>query len=169
VATLASEPRTDTDTDTRTLWFGESLAEIRVSTRDGEGGMSMIEMDTPFGHMTPLHVHDEDESFYVLDGHMTLFVGDRVVEARAGSTVTAPKGIPHTFRVDSAQGVRALVMTSPGRFEDFVRAVSRPAALPERPVATEPPTIEQIEAFTRGAIENGIEILGPPGMLPTDL
>ena len=166
MATLALDLRTDTDV--RTLWFGDALAEIRVSTRDGQGNLSMIELDLPYGHMTPLHVHDEDESFYIVEGRLTFFVGDEVIEATAGTTRVAPKGIPHTFRVDSPQGARAIVVTSPGRFEDFVRAVSRPAAVTTRPEVTEPPTHEQIEAFTRGAIENGIEILGPPGMLPTD-
>ena len=167
MATTAPDLRTGTDT--RTLWFDESLAEIRVSTRDGEGGVSVIEMDLPYAHMTPLHVHDEDETFHILEGRFTFFVGASVIEAEAGATLTAPKGIPHTFRVDSLDGARTLVVTSPGRFEDFVRAVSRPAAIPARPVVEGPPSFEEIEAFTRSAIENGIEILGPPGMLPTDL
>lgn len=167
MATLAPDVRTDTDT--RTLWFGDALAEIRVSKRDGQGRVSVIEMDLPHGHMTPLHVHDEDETFHILEGRFTFFVGNEVLEAEPGSTYTAPKGIPHTFRIESSEGGRGLVVTSPGRFEDFVRAVSRPAPVPERPSLDGPPTPDQIDAFTRGAIENGIEILGPPGMLPTDL
>jgi len=37
------------------------------------------------------------------------------------------------------------------------------------PAPDGPPSPEQAAAFTRAAAENGIEILGPPGVLPTDL
>src|SRR3712207_5118720 len=122
MTTLAPELGTDMNADVRTLWFTDSLAEIHISTRDGDGAATLIELTLPEGHMTPLHVHDEDGSHYVLDGRVTFFVGDDVVEVQRGSTVLAPRGIPHTFRVDSP-GARMLVTGA--RFEEFVRAASR--------------------------------------------
>lgn len=166
MTTLAPELGPDMNADLRTLWFADSLAEIHISTRDGDGAATLIELTLPEGHMTPLHVHDEDGSHYVLDGRVTFFVGDDVVEVERGSTVLAPRGIPHTFRVDSP-GARMLVTGA--RFEEFVRAASRPADLPVLPHVDGPPTPEQAAAFTGAAAENGIEILGPPGMLPADL
>ena len=39
------------------------------------------------------HVHEEhDEYFYVLEGVLTLFAGDREVAARAGTLFAAPRG-----------------------------------------------------------------------------
>jgi len=166
MTTLAPELRTETETDVRTLWFDDSLAEIHVSTRDGAGAANLIELTVREGHMTPLHVHDEDESYYVLEGRVTFFAGDRVIETTRGSSLLAPRGIPHTFRVDSA-GARMLVTGA--RFEGFVRAVSRPAELPALPHVDGRPTPEQAAALAGAAADNGIEILGPPGMLPTDL
>ncbi|MEM5328739.1 hypothetical protein VSR34_19390 [Paraburkholderia sp. JHI2823] len=92
---------------------------------------------------------------------MRLRVGDRDFTAGAGDTIVAPKGIPQTFRVESASGVRLLtIITGPG-FEAMMRALSRPAGaetLPERVV----PTPEFIEALTRTAARHGIDIVGPP-------
>ena len=166
MTTLAPEIRTDAESDVRTLWFGDCLVEILVSARDGEGTTSLIEMTVPEGHMPPLRVHNEDEGFYVLDGRVTFFLGDRVAVVEAGSSLRAPRGIPHAFRVDSA-GARMLVTSA--RFEEFVRAASRPADVPLLPHVDGPPRPEQAAADARAAAENGIEILGPPGMLPTDL
>ena len=165
MATLAPDLRTDSDV--RTLWFGESLAEIRVSTRDGEGAVSVIEMDVPEGHMPPLHVHDEDETFHVLDGSATFYAGDAVIEARAGDTILAPQDVPHAYRA-GPEGARWLVITSPGRFENFVRAMSRPAESASLPPAVAP-TEELIRSLSETAAANGIDILGPPGMLPTEI
>lgn len=156
-------------TDIRTFWFVDALAEIKVSKRDGEGLLSVVEVDAPYRSLVPLHVHDEDESFYVLEGRLTLYVGDQVLELEPGMSAIGPKNVPHVYSVDSEEGARFLVMTTPGRFEDFVRAASRPAELPVRPTLDGAPTEEQAEAITRAAAENGITLLGPPGMLPSEL
>jgi mannose-6-phosphate isomerase-like protein (cupin superfamily) len=160
---------TETTTDVRTLWFVDALAEIKISNRDGDGLLSIIEMDAPYGSMPPLHIHDEDEGFYVLEGRLTVFVGDDVLELEPGMSALGPKDVPHVYRVDSEEGARFLIVTSPGRFEDFVRAASAPAEMPVRPTLDGPPTDEQAEAITRAAAENGITFLGPPGMLPSEL
>jgi quercetin dioxygenase-like cupin family protein len=67
----------------------------------------------------PLHIHHrEDEAWYILDGKMTFYVGDAVLEATAGCFAFAPRGIPHTFTVD-VEPTRVLVFASPAGFEHF--------------------------------------------------
>ena len=67
----------------------------------------------------PLHIHHrEDEAWYILDGKMTFYVGDAVIEATAGCFAFAPRGIPHTFTVD-VEPTRVLVFASPAGFEHF--------------------------------------------------
>ena len=63
--------------------------------------------------MVPLHVHhEEDEVFHVLDGALELFVdGDRFV-VEAGRMVVAPRGVPHAYRVSSAEPARWLAHAS---------------------------------------------------------
>jgi mannose-6-phosphate isomerase-like protein (cupin superfamily) len=48
--------------------------------------------------IAPPHVHhSDDEAWYVLEGTMCVQMGDKVVEARAGSGVLGPRGTPHTY------------------------------------------------------------------------
>jgi hypothetical protein len=67
--------------------------------------------------------------------------------------------VPHTVRVGDGDA-RWLVTSTPAGFEAFVRAVG----------STEPQAaLPSPEELTRVASEHGIEILGPPGMLPAEL
>jgi hypothetical protein len=84
------------------------------------------------------------------------------VRIGAGETLLAPKGVPHTYRVQSPAGARWLVVTRRGDFERFVRALSRPAERPELPTLHGPPTPEEADALAAAAREHGIELVGPP-------
>jgi quercetin dioxygenase-like cupin family protein len=151
-----------------TLWFFDSLAQIRVSHEEGDGRLSVVEMTAPRGSMPPLHVHAEDETFFVLEGAMTLYAGDRVERLSAGDSILAPRNVPHTFVVES-DVARTLVVTE-GDFERYVRAIGRPAESATLPPPLEgPPSPDELAAVARIAAEYGIELIGPPGMLPTDL
>lgn len=69
-------------------------------------GLSVIEQGVPHGDSPPLHIHHtEDEAFVCLKGRLRIHVDgkDRYLEA-GGGTALAPKGKPHSFRVESAEG-----------------------------------------------------------------
>ena len=154
---------TATATEARNIWFLGCLATVHLSGEDTNGRFSLVEMLTPHGEQPPLHVHrDDDEGFYVIEGRVTLWYGDRRLELGAGDFALAPHGIPHTYRVESEDGARMLVTSSTAEFDRFVADVGEPAAelrLPD-PAA---PDIERLVAISA---EHGIEILGPPGTLP---
>ena len=115
-------------TSTEQLWFLDTLHTVRVRHGDGEDGISVMESLAPHGDSPPLHVHQtEDETFHVLEGELRLRAGDAEVRIGVGETLLAPKGVPHTYRVESREGARWLVITRHGDFEGFVRALSRPA------------------------------------------
>jgi quercetin dioxygenase-like cupin family protein len=140
------------------LWFLDTLVTIHT----GEG-ISMVESLAPAGDSPPLHIHHtEDELFHVLDGELTLHVGDGERRLGAGDTAVAPKGVAHTYRVDSAAGARWLVVTGRGDFERMVRTVSRPAERDELPARSGPPTPAQLEALASACRASGIELVGPP-------
>src|SRR5512143_1210878 len=130
------------------LWFLNSLVTIRLSTSDCQDGISILEHFVPYGTSPPLHIHrNEDEVFQVLEGEFRLRVNDREHRLVAGDVLLAPKGVPHTYRVESAQGGRCLAITVRGDFERFVRAVSRPAERPELPPQAGPPSPDAIQAL----------------------
>jgi len=148
--------------DVRTLWFLNTRVVIRVSSRDGSDGLSVLEHRAAFGDSPPLHIHyEEDEVFHILEGEVRYQVADTTYHARAGETFIAPKGIPHTYRIESPEGARMLTVTR-GRFEDFVRALGRPAETEGMPAPSGPPTPVQAEALARACLGFGIELVGPP-------
>jgi quercetin dioxygenase-like cupin family protein len=143
------------------LWFLNSLVTIRVSSEQGSDGLSMLESLAPRGFSPPLHVHrTEDEVFHMLEGRLRFRVADEERRVGVGETLLAPKGVPHTYLVESERG-RWLVATARGDFEGFVRSFSRPAERAELPEPA-PPTPEQAEALAAAAREHGIELVGPP-------
>jgi mannose-6-phosphate isomerase-like protein (cupin superfamily) len=64
--------------------------------------------------IAPLHVHHrDDEAWYVLEGALRFRLGDREVEAPAGSAVFAPRGTPHTYWNPHQEPARYLIVMSP--------------------------------------------------------
>ena len=153
------------DTETGAIWFLDNLARIRVRGDETGGRFALVEASARRGHMPPLHVHHhEDETFILLAGEISLYVGDRHIGLTdAGASALAPKGIPHTFRVES-ETAHWLVAATPSGFERFVTSVGVPAeeaVIPSEPVLPDPATLAETAA------EFGIELLGPPGALPS--
>lgn len=138
-------------------WWFASLAVIKATAADTGGAMTIIDVTEPPGAEAPLHVHHrEDEAFWILEGGLTLYVGDAVIEASAGDYAFGPRGIPHRYTV-GAEGCRMLFICTPGGFEKLVREMSRPAAartLP--PLSDEAPDFDHIAAIARA---NGCELL----------
>jgi mannose-6-phosphate isomerase-like protein (cupin superfamily) len=153
MATLAQE--------TEHLWFLGARACIRVAAAEGEDGITVMEQWAPRGDSPPLHVHDtEDEVFHVVEGMLRVVLDGRELELGAGETVLAPKGVPHTYRVES-ETAHWLVVTTGGDFERFVRALSRPAETDGLPQA-QPPTEAEVAELAATARAHGIQLVGPP-------
>ncbi|GAB5602528.1 cupin domain-containing protein [Thermus sp. FJN-A] len=141
------------------LWFLNTLVRLWVSESKGQDGLSVLEHQAPYGDSPPLHIHHtEDEVFVVLDGELRLVVGDATRRLRPFEELLAPKGVPHTYRVESPQGARWLTVTAHRDFERFVRAMSRPAEREELPPPSGPPTPEDLERLAKMAQVYGIEL-----------
>jgi mannose-6-phosphate isomerase-like protein (cupin superfamily) len=149
------------------IWFLDTLVRVHARGEQTAGRFGLVECVAPPGHQPPPHVHHrEDEGFYVLEGELTVHTADEVVPLGPGAFLNAPGGVPHTISVTSDAPARWLVVSSPAGFEAFVTEYGEPAAADELPVLDGPPDVERLVAV---AGRHGIEILGPPGMLPRDL
>ena len=128
-------------------WFGQ-LAEVKATAADTGGLLTIIEVTCAPGFEAPLHVHHrEDEAFWVLDGDVTLYVGEQTIEAGAGDYAFGPRDIPHRYTVGEA-GCRMLFICTPGGFEGLVKEMSEPA--PQRtlpPRAEQPPDLDWVRAI----------------------
>jgi quercetin dioxygenase-like cupin family protein len=158
---LREETHMSTVLTAERLWFIDNVALVHVDGDASNGAFDLVEVEAREGDMPPLHVHREtDETFYVLDGRISLHLPGRSVELAAGEAFVAPRGVPHVYRVDSERA-RWVVVGTPAGFADFVREASdEPAGdgFPDR----EPDPARVADAAAR----HGIELLGPPGTMP---
>jgi mannose-6-phosphate isomerase-like protein (cupin superfamily) len=150
-------------TRTQPLWFIDHLVHVLIDGDGSDGTLALIDERGRRGDMPPLHVHRrDDETFYVLEGELRLFVADEQIVLGPGQAAYAPRDVPHTYRVESDEA-RWLVITAPAGFDNFVREVSEDAPADEMPPHGRPvdPAV-----LAQAAAKVGIEILGPPGALP---
>jgi len=69
------------------------------------------------------HSHEEDDVFYVIEGTMSFRIGDRWIEAPAGSFVLAPGGLTHDFENRSSRRAGVLNLSIPGDFERHMPSI----------------------------------------------
>jgi quercetin dioxygenase-like cupin family protein len=145
-------PRQDTF-----LWQG-SLMEIKARAEDTGGALGVLEGQFfEEGYGPPVHVHSrEDEAMYVLEGQIRFRVGDDEFVAAPGTWVWQPRGVPHTFRVES-EGARALVIFTPGGFERMFEEGGVPAGESAEARHQE----YDLEAAAALAKRYGFEVVGP--------
>jgi quercetin dioxygenase-like cupin family protein len=148
------------------FWLTGMLQTLKISGADSGGRYGLIEVVVPAGLGSPWHVHpEEDEWFYVLEGNLTVYVGDTRVDLTTGGFAFGPEGVPHTFIGAGPGPTRVLVGLAPVQFEGFLREVGQPAPareLPPRP-SSPPPDPQRMASIAK---RHGIIILGPPGPPP---
>lgn len=104
-----------------------ALVSLLASAQQTNGAFNLFDAILPTGFSTPLHIHyAEDVAVFVLEGILTIFWGDEMMEARAGSYFFQPRGVPHGFRVTGSNPARILYMTLPAGFDEFVIESSKP-------------------------------------------
>ena len=134
----------------RTLALGPNHLTWKATGADTDGHYALMEFVTMPGTGAGWHVHHhEDESFYVLEGTLTIYLDDQVVRAQPGSYVLIPKGLRHAFVNRGAEPVRSLITLSPAGLEGFFEIVAGPDA---------PQTADQLAAL---AEQYQLEFLGP--------
>ena len=106
--------------------LGELLTLYATAEQTG-GAYSLMEERLPRGAEPPPHVHRrEDEAFFLLEGELTVRVGDETFAARPGSFVFCPRDVPHLLSVESEE-VRMLTLCTPGGVEKLFVELGEPA------------------------------------------
>ena len=128
--------------------------------KDTNGKYAVWEAIVPPGGGPPPHVHSrEEEGFYILEGEITLQIGDQRIVAMAGTFANMPVGTPHSFKNESGQPARMLISVAPAGLEQMFFEFGVP--LPEGSTTALPPTKEEIEKLLAVAPKYGIEIMLP--------
>jgi quercetin dioxygenase-like cupin family protein len=91
--------------------------QIKALASDTEGRFSAFVSKVPSA--LPLHVHEQDEGFLVLEGEVEVYSGGRSYRAAAGSWLLLPRDIPHALRPVGDEKPSLFCIQSPGGFEHF--------------------------------------------------
>jgi quercetin dioxygenase-like cupin family protein len=125
------------------------------------GKYATWEAVVPPGGGPPPHAHSrEEESFYVLEGEITITVNGERVMATAGTFANMPVGSLHSFKNESDRTARMLISVAPAGLEQMFFEVGVPLA--EGATTALPPTKDEIEKLLAVAPRYGIEITPPP-------
>jgi quercetin dioxygenase-like cupin family protein len=124
---------------------------IHVHGRDTAGVVSAVESHDVEGGGPPPHIHQrEDETFKIIEGEYQWTVGDQTFIAGKGTTIFAPRGVPHTYRC-LVPG-RLLCVITPSGFEEFFEEIS----------AMSPAQQQEIPRVLEIGGKYGLEFLPPP-------
>jgi quercetin dioxygenase-like cupin family protein len=137
-------------------WLGETSTSFLATGEQTDGAFTLVDERARRGESVPLHRHRDDmESFYVLEGELTLYLDGRPgVRVGAGSFAHVPGGTVHGFRIES-ETARYLILTT-ARHGAFYRAIT----LPSQPGGL--PPLESVDGATikRAVAEYGVEFVG---------
>src|SRR5262245_5846649 len=86
---------------------------------------SLMECKAPRELGPPLHKHEWDEAYYVIEGEVRFTLGSRETIVAAGDFIYAPAGTVHAFRGASEQPCRVLIFDAPAHTEGFFRDTER--------------------------------------------
>jgi quercetin dioxygenase-like cupin family protein len=100
--------------------FGDT-ASMLVDSTEVENRFCIRIIETPSLGGPPLHVQEyQNQMFLIRAGRYEFQIGDARVRVEAGDVVFIPRGMPHTYRVVSAESGCLLAVSVPGRNESYV-------------------------------------------------
>jgi len=119
-----------------------------IAPQQTGNALALLELTLPKGAEPPLHVHtNEDEAFYVLDGEISVTVGDNVTILKRGEALFAPRNVPHSFKILTERATLMNLIT-PGSLWNYFIAFSEPLSeLPGTIAAPVAPPAERVKAM----------------------
>ena len=144
----------------RTIAVVGDVYRFLATGEDTNGKYALWEAIVPPGGGPPPHVHSrEEEGFYVLEGEITLQVGEKRFVATPGMFANMPVGTPHSFKNETDRPAKMHISVAPAGLEQMFFEVGVP--LPEGSTTALPPTKEEIEKLLAVAPRYGIEVRLP--------
>jgi len=134
-----------------TPFKGVNPNDLKISTKDTDGQMSLFEYIGIEKTGPPLHVHlEQDEVFYVVEGDYLFQLGDEQHKLEAGDTIFLPRTIPHTWMQISEKGKLIYILQPANKMEEFFYAMDD---------LGRPPSEEEAQMIS---MAHGIRNVGPP-------
>ncbi len=96
----------------------ELRTNVLLRSEETGGQLSVTEIVMPPHNAgPPLHTHDFDEAFYVLEGELIFQVEDALVTKGPGELLFAPRNVVHALANHSDAPARYLLVCTPAGFE----------------------------------------------------
>ena len=118
------------------IWPNGTRFLFQAVAEDTGGVLAVGTSTLPPGGAAPPHVHERnEESFYVLEGEITVGLGERTSRAPAGSFVFVPRGLVHSLRNEGGTPATLLAIITPagleGMFEELGHVFSAGGGPPD--------------------------------------
>ena len=121
---------------------------ILVWGEDTAGRCGLVETVEERGAHSPRHLHHrEDETLYVIEGSLIVWVEGEWVEAPAGTAVFLPRGVEHALLAETDEA-KVLSFFAPAGFERFYGEMAAVGPL-------------DVERLVTTAARYGCQISGP--------
>jgi quercetin dioxygenase-like cupin family protein len=121
---------------------------ILIWGEETAGRCGMVETVEERGAHPPRHLHHrEDETLYVIEGSLSVWVAGEWVDAPAGTAVFLPRGVEHALLAETEKA-RVLSFFAPAGFERFYGEMATVGPL-------------DVERLVTTAARYGCQIAGP--------
>lgn len=152
--------QTDTPRKGQSFHLPATLVTFLATAADTGGSFSLFDARVAPQQGIPLHRHEDDEAFLVLEGAFLFQVEDQQLSLGPGEFAFVPRGKLHRYFNNHAQQEgHLLIITLPaGNHERFFVEIGVPAASPSEPILMQPPDVEKLVSIGK---RYGFEILPP--------
>ncbi len=117
--------------DEKTLLGGKSPNNIKISSKDTGGNLTVFEYTGNEKGGPPMHIHlKQDEIFFIVEGEYLFKAGEDSYTLKAGDTIFLPRNVPHSFAQLTDTGKMFFMFQPSGKMEDFFRAMGALTAPP---------------------------------------
>ena len=114
--------------------LGFSDLAFKVGAEETGGNLFVIEHRNLVPGGPPLHMHlNQEEWFYVMEGRVSLIVGDQRITLGPGESILAPRRIPHTFSSIVPSSHMLIGFSPAGKMEQYFRDANGNGALAASP------------------------------------
>lgn len=128
---------------------------IKLKSIDSLSSMTVVTVDVPPNGFVPPHTHTkEEESYYVLEGSMIMYLDSKEFRVEPGDFVHVPARTAHGYRNNSSQSVKFLAWAVGGRIDEFFIELSEKIRDLPDDLAKMPSILEK----------HGIQMVEPSGM-----
>lgn len=139
----------------KALWALNGLYELKATSEETDGTLTVGELTIPAGMGPPPHTHPGAEAVYVLEGRLRYQIGGETVEGGPGDFFYLPEGTWENF--DPTETARILVFWMQPGMSEFFEEVGEPAQSRELPPQSEP----DIEHVMAAGKKYGVEMRPP--------